>query len=63
MSDHTECQSYSSGMVCKSGFVQKPICRGYGACVYCGLYSHKSTPNCMKDDLSDIQVLLAESRK
>lgn len=50
--EHIECQSYrSADLVCADGFIQKPICRGYGGCVQCGHHSEASTPNCMKEDL------------
>lgn len=47
------CQSYRDGSICADGFIQKPLCRGFGACPCCGEYSEKSTPNCQIEDLPD----------
>lgn len=46
------CTAYNpNGSICMNGFIQKPICRGFGACFSCGQWSERSTPYCMQDEL------------
>ena len=46
------CQSFNrDGNVCKDGFIQKPFCRGHGACYACGETAGRNLPWCMAEDI------------